>query len=827
MLIEGYELDAFAKMLGGRIIQRSAPDTIRYLVTDSRHFQTRKGAVFVAITGQQHNGHKYLKDAYQKGIRNFVVSQTEFLGDLPDSNVIEVSDALAALQRLATAHRNQFDYPVIAVTGSNGKTIVKEWLAQLLGDRFNIMRSPKSYNSQIGVPLSVWRMQAAHTLGILEAGISLPGEMEKLEKIIHPTIGIFTNIGPPHQENFTDFHEKTIEKLCLFPNAKILIYCKDHKIVHDEASRLFGESQTKLLTWSRTGPADLVISREVSSIDSTLLGGEFQGAYREIEIPFTDVASIENACHCWLTLLHLGLSDQEIAVRMKGLTAVAMRLEQLAGINGCVIVNDVYNSDFASLEIALDHLQKHRKNKKSVFILSDILQSGERPEELYGRVADLIRYAAIDRFIGIGADLSTHAGLFEKTPSAFFPTTEAFLDAFRKDHFREENILIKGARPFAFERISERLEEKTHETILQIDLTRMKANLNYVRSQLDENTRLMVMVKAFAYGSGSYEIARFLELNRADYLAVAYADEGVELRQSGIELPILVLNPEISSYDAMIRYRLEPQIFSFRTLDKFLEAVNKSAFDGEYPVHLKLNTGMNRLGFNADEIILLAQRLNAIDRLHVVSVFSHLASSENAELDGPTARQIALFRKLTTILKDALPSPFLRHILNSNGILLHPKAQFEMVRLGIALHGLSSDANSQKKLQPVSRMTSTISQLREVKAGESVGYSPKKVFTETAQIAILPVGYADGVPRLLGNGVGKVWIAGKKAPFAGNICMDMSMVDVTGIDCKEGDEVEIFGDNLSIMELATDLQTIPYEILTNISQRVKRVFHQE
>ncbi len=826
-MIEGYAVDAFAKMLGGRFIQKSFDETLRYLVTDSRHFQARKGSVFFAISGLQHNGHRYLKDAYQKGIRNFVISQPEFLSDLPDSNVFEVSDTLAALQNLAAAHRSRFIYPVIGVTGSNGKTIVKEWLAQLLGDQYNIVRSPKSYNSQIGVPLSVWRMQSTHTLGIIEAGISLPGEMDKLEKVIRPTIGIFTNIGPAHQENFADLHQKTVEKLHLFAKAEVLIYCKDQKIVHEEATRLFGENQTKLLSWSKTTSADLAISREKKSATATKLGGTFQNIQRIIEIPFTDAASVENACHCWLTLLYLGLCDDDISRRMKSLIPVAMRLEQLSGINGCVIVNDVYNSDFASLEIALEHLQKHRKNKKSVIILSDILQSGESPEVLYGRVSDLIRYAGVDRFIGIGPDLRAQAGLFEKTPSTFYPNTEAFLDVFRKDHFREENILIKGARPFAFERISERLEEKTHETILHIDLTRMKSNLNFVRSQLEANTRLMVMVKAFAYGSGSYEIARFLELNRADYLAVAYADEGVELRQSGIELPILVLNPEISSYDAMIRYRLEPQIFSFRTLHLFLEAVGKSAFEGEYPVHIKINTGMNRLGFNPDEMTLLAERLNETDRLHVVSVFSHLAASENPDFDGPTTRQIEIFRKLTSYLGEQLSYSFLRHILNSNGILRHPEAQFDMVRLGIALHGLSSDVNSQKRLEPVSRLTSTISQLREIKRGESVGYSPKKTYAASARIAILPVGYADGLPRFLGNGAGKVWIAGKRAPFAGNICMDMCMVDVTGIDCAEGDEVEIFGDNLSIVELANDLQTIPYEILTNISQRVKRVFHQE
>jgi alanine racemase len=571
----------------------------------------------------------------------------------------------------------------------------------------------------------------------------------------------------------------------------------------------------------------LFIKACVEEGDHTRIKGVYQGETMEILVPFSSKASLENACHCWLLMLDLGMDGDVIAERMHALAPVAMRLEQLAGIHGCVVINDVYNSDFASLEIALEHLKLQRKNARFTAIVSDIPQTGENPDTFYRRVAELLKVSGIDRFIGIGPEISARSSYFAGLQTAVYPNTESFLANFQKDAFHNENILIKGARAFAFERISERLEEKTHETVLEIDLNKMSENLTYIRSVLNPSTKIMVMVKAFAYGSGGYDVARFLELRKVDYLAVAYADEGVALRQAGIEIPILVLNPEVSSYDAMIRYKLEPQIFSFRTLSLFSEAIKKQDEESPFPIHIKINTGMNRLGFEPVEATKLGRILKDNDRLKTVSVFTHLSASENPDFDIRTELQLQRFKEATEALAPFLEQPFMRHALNSSGTFRHPEAQMDMVRVGLALYGLSGNADARKKLQPVSRLKTAISQIRQVSAGEGIGYTPKKYLSEPRKIAVLPIGYADGMPRKLGNGNWQVFIAGQKVPFIGNICMDMSMVDVTGVTCNEGDEAEVFGDHCTIYELANALDTIPYEVLTNVSARVKRVFIQE
>jgi alanine racemase len=828
MTHSGYEINRFTEIIGGTLIQAGLETEIKHIVLDSRQFQVREGSVFFALSGDLNDGHQHAGEAFRKGIRNFVVSKDIPKRDFPGANIVSVSNTLSALQSLAGFHRARFNYPVLAITGSNGKTIVKEWLAQIVQGEHQVVKSPKSYNSQVGVPLSLWRMRPSHSLAIIEAGMSKPGEMHRLEKMIRPDWGIFTNIGPAHQENFESLRQKIDEKLRLFDRVSKLIYCKDHPEIAQAISEKWHGGGPEMITWSqKDSAADLHV--EVISQDEghTNLSGTYKGQKRKISIPFTYASSIENVCHCWLFLLELGISDQKIAAGMKGLAPVAMRLEQLAGIHGCVVINDVYNSDFASLEIALEHLWLQRKNKLYTVILSDIPPAGEDPDVLYSRVAELLRISKTDRLIGIGPQISSHAYLFAGIAATFYPTTEVFLADFRKDAFREENILIKGARHFAFERISERLEEKTHETILEIDLNRMAENLDYIRKSLKPSTKIMVMVKAFAYGSGGYEIARFLELRKVDYLAVAYADEGVDLRQAGIEIPILVLNPEVTSYDAMIRYRLEPQIFSFRTLHLFLDAVKKMDADEPFPIHLKINTGMNRLGFEPQDAAALGDMLKSEDRVKTISVFTHLAASENPDFDDRTAVQIERFTRASQVLSEKLDGPFLRHVLNSSGALRHPEAQMDMVRIGLALYGLTGSTEARKKLQPVSRLTTAISQIRQVPAGEGIGYSPKAFLEETRTIAVLPIGYADGMPRSLGNGNWSVYIAGKKVPFIGNICMDMSMVDVTGLRCAEGDEVEVFGEHCTIYDLAKTLNTIPYEVLTNVSTRVKRVFHQE
>ncbi len=825
MLKGGYEIEDFKNIIGGSFLHRANQAGIKHIVTDSRKFEFREGSVFFALSGSRRDGHSYLQEMHGKGVRIFVVSSELGIPVLKNSTIITVQNSVMALQQFAAHHRSLFHIPVVGITGSNGKTIVKEWIYQLLYTDFHVIRSPKSYNSQIGVPLSVLLMDESHDLAVFEAGISRKGEMRKLEKIIKPTIGIFTNIGPAHQENFESLNEKIDEKLQLFMDCKTLIYCRDQENIHERIQSQL--SKHTLLTWSKNHEANLkIISTEVTG-KKTRITGQFEGKERVIEIPFNSPTSVENSCHLWLLLLHLDMSDEIIASHFTTLTPVAMRLEQLDGINGCVLINDVYNSDINTLTIALDYLKYLSKNKKYTAIVSDILQSGEEEENLYRRVAELLKSRGITRFIGIGKQLKSHAHLFSDLKATFYESTGAFLQNANKRDFAKENILLKGSRAFKFERIADFLQEKSHETVLEIDLTKMVENLNYIRTRLQSDTKIMAMVKAFAYGAGSYDVAQILEYNRVDYLAVAYADEGISLREDGITLPIMVLNPELSSYDAMIRYHLEPQLFSFRTLEYFTEALQTSTEARRYPIHIKINTGMNRLGFDFADLPKLAERILEIDVLEVKSVFSHLAGSDDQKFEAFTQQQIADFTKAADFLSDKLPNPFMRHILNSSGILRYPEAQMDMVRLGLALYGITTSLDFQGKLKPVSTLRTVISQIREIEPGEGVGYTPKMPVSEKTKIAVIPVGYADGLPRLLGNGGGNVLISNTAVPFIGNICMDMSMVNVTGIDCEEGDEVEVFGEHLDIYEMADHLQTIPYEVLTNISQRVKRVFIQD
>lgn len=825
MLKGGYRIEDFKNIISGSFLQRADQATINHIITDSRKFEFRDGSVFFALSGMRRDGHSYLQEMYRKGVRIFVVSTQLGIPILKNATIIAVENTVEALQQFAAHHRSLFQIPVIGITGSNGKTIVKEWIYQLLYTDFHVIRSPKSYNSQIGVSLSVLLIDESNDLAVFEAGISRKGEMEKLEKMIKPEIGIFTNIGPAHQENFANHDEKIDEKLKLFTDSKTLIYCRDHEEIHERITSQL--QKPALLTWSRNHDADLKILNTEKAGKKTKITGRYNGIERTIEIPFNSPTSIENACHVWLLLLNMEISDAKIADHFTTLTPVAMRLEQLDGINGCVLINDVYNSDVNSLTIALDYLKFLSKNQKYTAIVSDILQSGEDEEKLYARVASLLKSRGITRFIGIGEQLTKHAGLFSDLNADFYLSTGAFIQNENKREFVKENILIKGSRSFEFERITDFLQEKSHETVLEIDLTKMVENLNFIRTRLRPETKIMAMVKAFAYGAGSYDIAQILEYNRVEYLAVAYADEGISLREDGITLPIMVLNPELSSYDAMIRYQLEPQLFSFRTLEYFTRALKESTESRRYPVHIKINTGMNRLGFDLKDLPKLAEKLLDLDVLEVKTVFSHLAGSDDPKFEDFTNKQIADFQQGADILSAKLPNPFMRHILNSSGILRFPEAQFDMVRLGLAMYGITTSAEFKENLKPVSTLKTVISQIREIPAGAGVGYSPKKTVSKPTKIAVIPVGYADGLPRLLGNGGGNVLISNTPVPLIGNICMDMSMVDVTGVDCEEGDNVEVFGEHLDIYEMAEHLHTIPYEVLTNISQRVKRVFTQD
>lgn len=844
-----YTLSEIAKASGAVNAVIRADVVIQHLLIDSRSLSSTKDVLFVAIPGERHDGHTYIPELYKRGVRAFLITteNRKFVDECKDASFLVVNDALSALQQLATAHRNKFKFPVIAVTGSNGKTIVKEWIWQLLRDDFSIVRSPKSYNSQVGVPLSIWNMSEANTLGIFEAGISRPGEMAKLNAIIQPDVVVFTNIGTAHDENFSDRIQKTKEKLELTKNTKSVIYCKDDITLHEEIK----SRGLSTFTWSRKVKADLQISKVAKSKAETLIQGIYNNSFHEITIPFIDDASVENAIHCWALIFCLSSSPLLSPSTLPGLTSgtalsshldlitsrfaqlapVAMRLEMKSGLNNCSVINDSYNSDVGSLSVALDFLNAQQQHPKRTLILSDILQSGKSEPELYSDVASQVKSKSVDRFVGIGPALQRQEKFFDGMASTFYASTQEFIEAFETSSFHNETVLIKGARAFEFEQISKLLQQKSHETVLEIDLSAMVHNLNYVRSRLNSGTQLMVMVKAFSYGSGSFEIANILQFHRVSYLAVAYADEGSDLRRSGITLPIMVMNPEEQSYDTMIANKLEPEIYSFRVLQMFEEAARryrKTHTETEpVPVHIKFDTGMKRLGFFEEEMNELVVRLKNSKDLVIRSVFSHLVASDEAEHDEFTRKQVKQFTRICDEMKKHFNYPFLRHILNSSGILRFPDAQFEMVRLGIGLYGIAAEPEDQKHFKNVSTLRTTISQLRQVNAGDTIGYSRKGVATENMIVATVPIGYADGLHRVLSNGKGKMWINNKPARIVGNVCMDMCMLDVTGIACKEGDDVIVFDNDHSIEDVAKDMGTISYEVLTNVSPRVKRVYWQE
>ncbi len=824
-----YSIHKISEIIGGTASIKS-PDCILIedLVTDNRKIIHAETSLFFAIKGERHDGHKFIADCMEQGVRNFVVSEFKNSFQVFSANFIVVPDALEALQKLSAFHRKQFSLPVAGIAGSNGKTIVKEWLYQLLRADKNIVRSPKSYNSQVGVPLSVWQINNDHQLALIEAGISKPGEMEKLQKIVLPTIGIFTNIGTAHDENFESLQQKVREKLSLFSAAEKLIYCKDYTILHDEIQRAdFLPAALQYFTWSKKTKADLQIGRVSKSQDECEIQGVFKSNFIQIKILFTDDASIENAIHCWAFLLLLGMEQATIEDRFQFLSPVAMRLEMKEGINNCSIINDSYNSDVGSLTIALDFLNQQKQHKIKTVILSDILQSGKNEENLYGEVAELLTAKGVDRMIGIGDAISRQQNYFH-LPKKFYSNTEDFLRDFASFSFKDETILIKGARLFGFEKITKALQQKAHETVLEINLNALVHNLNYYRSRLKPTTKIMAMVKAFSYGSGSFEIANTLQFHHADYLAVAYTDEGVELRKAGITLPIMVMNPEVQSFESMIHYQLEPEIYNFRLLNQLQEMLQRSAVNAEsFYIHLKLDTGMHRLGFEEGDISELIVRLKNNKNIRIHSVFSHLVGSEEAEHDGFTKMQIEKFRQMSDRIIPVFDYTILRHLLNSAGVFRFQEAQFDMVRLGIGLYGFAATSHEQKHLQNVATLKTTISQIKNIPANETVGYSRSGKLKRDSQVATVAIGYADGINRRLSNGVGKMLVNGKRVPVIGNMCMDMCMLDVTEVKAKEGDEVIVFGAELPVSEMAGTLGTIPYEILTNVSQRVKRVYFQE
>lgn len=778
---------------------------------DSRSLRNVSHTLFFALKGVNHNGHDYLVNLYEKGVRYFVVSEEVSLPN--DVVLFQVDNTLNALQDFVAFYRTHYHFPVIGITGSNGKTIVKEWLNQLLAPFYNIIKNPKSYNSQVGVPLSVVAINEEHNLGIFEAGISQPNEMARLQRIIQPTIGVLTNIGSAHNEGFLSKEEKIQEKLILFKNSEVLISEKTALI------KQYKPENIRWFNWSLSEDADVSFKRNNNELTVKFKETEFK-----VLLPFTDLASVENISTCITTLLYLKIDVVYIQQAIAKLHAVQMRLQVKKGANDCLLIDDSYSSDYQSLKIALDFLEQQKTHQQKTVILSDIFQSGFAPEVLYDKVGQLLNQNHVTRVIGIGNKIGTYLTNVHQFQS--YPDTETFLNDFNLKSFRNETLLIKGSRSFEFEKIVAELEEKTHETVLEINLDAISHNLNFYKAKLNPNTKVMVMVKAFGYGNGSYEIAKLLAHHQVDYLGVAFADEGVELRKAGIKIPIIVMNPENSAFSTMIAYQLEPEIYNLTELYAFLKiAEHQNLY--HYPVHLKLNTGMNRLGFTSTNFNELVAVLNNTSLIQIASIFSHLATSDMPEEKAFTLQQISTFKNWTNQLKENLQISPLLHILNTSGIYNFSEHQMDMVRIGIGLYGVGNDNHENMHLQNVATLKTIILQINEVNKGESVGYGRRYQPNSKKLIATIPIGYADGIRRSYGNGKGSVLINGIKAPIVGSVCMDMLMADVTNCNAHVGDEVIIFGDNLRVTEVAKIWDTIPYEVMTAISQRVKRIFYKE
>lgn len=832
------QLKDIARFCNGVCRGESANPDIYHLCTDTRRITDPAHSLFVALKTEKRDGHLFIDAAYKLGIRSFLITDFNLTSSYPDATFIQVQDALVALQAIAIAHRKKFQIPAVAITGSNGKTVVKEWLYQLIASNRNTIRSPRSYNSQIGVPLSVWLMQPQHELAIFEAGISQPDEMRILEQIIQPTMGIFTNIGSAHNEGFISIRQKIHEKLLLFRNVDKLLYCKDHKELHEVIVKDWKpneqgltEQGPQLFTWSAMDEnADVFVKqneREEGGTSITLL---FEGKEYCYRIPFIDSGSIENSLHCWCMSVLLNLPFPVLKDGMEELQPVAMRLQQQRGINGCTIINDSYNSDINSLQVALDALSQQKQLSRHTLILSDIPQAGVPQDVLYEELGHLIDQHPLQRIIGIGPALmrfqDRFAGIAERSLN-FYPTTVAFLEDFKNLHFQEEVILLKGARAFSFEKIDLLLREELHQTVLSIDLTAMLGNLSVFRKLVGPTVKVMAMVKAFSYGSGSFEVAQALQFAGVDYLSVAYADEGIALRKAGITLPIMVMSPDIAAFERMISWRLEPEIFNLRSLEAFTRLARKLEVPA-YPIHIKLDTGMHRLGFTQQDIPALKHALTDNTWVVVASIFSHLAASDTANLDDFTMEQTVAFKKMSDQVMKSLSEIPLRHLCNSAAIARHPDLHFDMVRLGVGLYGIDTSGLLQSQLQQIGTLNTTIAQIKEIPAGDSIGYGRMGHLVDASRIATISIGYADGYPRALGNGIGHVIIHGKTAKIVGVVCMDMCMVDISDIpEAQEGDEVLVFGKGLPVTQLAEWSGTIAYEIMTGISQRVKRVYTNE
>lgn len=821
-----YTIEKITTLIGARRVGESEAQ-IGWLLTDSRSLCFPEATLFFALSSARNDGHRYVGDLYRRGVRNFVVSHLpQSINDYPDANFLVVMSPLEALQRLAERHRDEFDIPVVGLTGSNGKTMVKEWLYQLLSPSMVVTRSPRSYNSQIGVPLSVWLLDTQSEVALFEAGISQPGEMAALRDIIQPTIGVFTSLGDAHQENFRSLEEKCMEKLQLMLHAATVVYDTDDQVV-GRCLRKSGYAGEKL-GWSLTDPrAAFFVERQESDANGVTVTYRFRDAAGSYHLPFIDEASVKCSYACAVVALHLGIDAEQLDERMRLLEPVAMRLEVKEGQRGCTLINDSYNSDVNALDIALDFMARRpdSKGRRHTLILSDICQSGDNPEALYHKVSELAVKRGVDKLIGVGQTISSQAAAIEVKEKYFFNDVTQLIGSKVFAALHDEVILIKGARPFGFDQLTELLEQKVHETILEVNLGAVVENLNYYRSFLKPTTKMVCMVKADAYGAGAVEVAKTLQDHRVDYLAVAVADEGVTLRKAGITSNIIIMNPEMTAFKTMFDYDLEPEVYNFRLLEALVKAAEKQGITG-WPIHVKLDTGMHRLGFDPEkDIDSLVHRLKHQTALIPRSVFSHFVGADSDDFDEFSAKQFECFERGSKALQAAFDHKILRHIDNSAGILHFPERQLDMCRLGIGLYGIDSRDNH--ILHTVSTLKTTILQLREVKKEDTVGYSRKGILQRDSRIAAIPIGYADGLNRHLGNGHCYCLVNGKKAPYVGNICMDVAMIDVTDIPCQEGDMVEIFGEQLPVTVLSDALDTIPYEVLTGLSSRVKKIYYQD
>lgn len=821
-----YTISNIAEIL--RLQQPACPDyTVSILLTDSRSLTYPEDTLFFALRTRNNDGHRYLLELYDKGVRNFVVDHVPAsMMNIDDVNMLCVRDVKCALQQIARFHREQFNIPVVGITGSRGKTIIKEWLYQLLKDDYNIVRSPRSYNSQIGVPLSIWEMDKDTELAVFEAGISMPDEMSALQPMIKPSLGIITNIGDEHGDGFKSNREKCEEKLLLFRDCDCIIYNGDDLLISDVVSASC--LPVKEIAWSmRDSNRPLFISKVDKHSETTDIYYSFLLKDNKITIPFIADADIENAIHCLAVLLYFSVSADDIDSRLSELSPVGTRLNVIEGVNNCLLIYDSYTSDFHSLIPAIDFMERRATGSRSLtVILSDVMHETMEPSLLYRSISKLLKQKKINRIVGIGEEISAYRRYFDVNAS-FYRSTEEFLKQVSASDFDKELILIKGASHFRFERLSEVLEAKQHETVLEVNLDSVVHNYNIFRSKVKRETGIVCMVKASGYGAGSYELAKTLQAQGAAYLAVAVLDEGVDLRKAGISMPIMVLNPKVVNYKTLFENNLEPEIYSFEILEEIIREAQKHGVTG-YPVHIKLDTGMHRLGFLEKDMPRLIEILSGQDAIKPHSVFSHLAAADCPDMDRYTLEQFSVFERCCNNLQSGFEHHILRHILNSTGITRFPEYQHDMVRLGICLYGIPTMNNgSQGDLRPVSSLHTVIISIKEWEAGTTIGYSRRGLLTRRSRIATIPVGYADGVDRHLGNGNASVFINGHRCPTVGNICMDICMIDVTDVACEVGDSVEIFGGNISVIELADKLGTIPYEILTSVSSRVKRIYYRE